>query len=103
MRDDIAIRIQIAQPLGGGGNFVFADGADAKQNLPLQITRTDDINIGQTDGSNTCRCEILTDRATQTARADAEHLCIEQFFLPFNADLRKNQMPFVAIDLFVSK
>ena len=37
----------------------------------------------------------------ETARADAEHAALLEFLLPFDADLRHDEMPAVALDFVV--
>src|SRR5205085_7792152 len=81
----------------------LADAAHAEEYLPLKIRRRDDVDISQSDGADARGSEVERDRTSQSARADAQHFGVEQLFLLLHADLRQNEVAFVAIDLIVGE
>ena len=73
------------------------------QNLSLQVTEVDDVEIDQAEGADASRGEIHGGRRSQPARADAQHLGRLQLPLSLHADLGHDQMPAVAFDLVVGE
>jgi len=99
MFDDVAVRVDVFESLGGGGDFVFAYAADAEEDLALEVGGGDDVDVSEADGADAGGGEVEADGATETACADAEDLGVEEFFLSFHADLGEDEMAFVAVDL----
>ncbi len=99
MLDDLQVGVDVCEPLGRGTDFVIADVADAKEDLPLKVRGADDVDVDQADHPHARGREVQRDRAAQPARADAQHLRVEQFLLTFDADFGEDQVALVAVDL----
>ena len=97
--DELEIGVEVLEPPGGGFDLGLADVFDAEEDLALEVAGADDIDVGQADRADARRGQVQADRATQPAGADAEHLGVEQFLLPFDADFRQDQVALVAVDL----
>jgi hypothetical protein len=71
------------------------------QNLALQVSEIHFIPIGQHQGAHTSGGKITRSRRTQTACTHDQHARLVDGLLPFNADLRQQNMPAVAQQLLV--
>jgi hypothetical protein len=69
------------------------------QNLSLQITVINDVEIDQSQSSDARRGQIQTQRRTQSARADQKHARGFQFALTFQPDFGQDQVAVVASQL----
>src|SRR5204863_9990557 len=69
------------------------------QNLALQVAEVDDVEVDDADRADAGGGEIHRDRRAESACADAQDLRRLQLFLPVEADLRKDQVPAVPLDL----
>ena len=84
---DIHVRIHRIYSFLARLNFRFADIRRLVNNLPLQIREVNDVKINKADGADAGRRKVHGCGSTEPPRANDEHLAIEQFFLPFAADL----------------
>jgi len=98
--DDVDVGVEVLEAFGGGFYFVFADGGHAEENLALEITGTDDVDVGQADGADAGGGEVEADGAAETTSADAQHFGVDELELAGHADLGEEEMAFVAVDLF---
>src|SRR6185295_11409906 len=69
--------------------------------LPLQVTEIDDVEVDEADGPDAGGREIHCRRRSKPSCADAEHLAGFQTPLTVNAHFGHDQMPAVPFDLIV--
>ena len=67
--------------------------------LPLQIRKVNDIEIHEADGADTGCCQIHRRGCAEAARADDEHLAIEQLLLSLATNLLQDDVSRVTLEL----
>ena len=97
------MRIQREQPILRRRELRASDVGRAVNDLPLQVAEIDDVEIDDADRADARRGQIQRRRRTEPARADAEHAAALELLLPFDADLRHDEVPAVAFDFVVRK
>jgi hypothetical protein len=97
VRGDVDMRIEIAQPNFGRGNFWPADVAGAVQYLSLQIAEFDDVGIHDSQVPDACRSEVERCGGTQATRSDEKDARSLEPTLTFLADIGKDQVAVVAL------
>src|SRR5262245_53761526 len=102
-REDVRVRIQVAQARRRGRELGPAHVACAEENLTLQIRIVHDVEIDQADRADAGRGEIQSHRRAQPARSDREDASGFELLLALEPDLRHDQVARVAADLVVGQ
>ncbi len=97
--DHFHVGIEIGDPVFGRLHFQLADGGFAVGDLPLEVAFIDDVEIDQPQLAHTRGGEVQGDRRPQPAGPNTQDFGIADFFLPFHAHFRQQQMAAVTIDL----
>ena len=100
---DLERRIERREAVLRRGELRAADVTRAVQDLTLQVAGVDVVEIDDAERTQAGSGEIERRRGSEPARADAEHAAGLQLALPFDADLRQDQVPAVALDLVVGQ
>ena len=83
----------------GGVDLGLADAVDRVQDLALEVRDVDDVGVDDPEGAD-ARCgQVDRGRRAEPARADQEHLRVEQPELALLADLRDEHVAAVALEL----
>ena len=98
---DLNVRIYSLHGLLCGLHLSLADISGGVYHLPLEVGEIHLVSVCDTDGSNARSREVQRRRGAETARADYQHLCVEQLLLTLCADFLKNDVTGVAFELFV--
>ena len=101
VRLDGDVRIQLEQTIFGRRELRSPDIGRAVDHLPLQVAEIDDIEVDDADRADAGRRQIQRRRRPEAARADAQHAALLELLLPFDAHLRHDEMPAVALDFVV--
>ena len=97
-------RIDRLQLVRGRIEFLAPHVGGRMDDLPLQVGVVDYVEVDQAERAHPRRGQIKSQRRTEPARADAQHLRRFDLLLPLHADLGHDQMPRVAQDfVFVER
>src|SRR5262249_41238097 len=96
IRNDFDVRVQTRKMLFGRLQFWPPDVLRGVKNLPLQVSYIHNVEIDQAQLSDARRRQIETERRSQPAGADQQHLCLLQLELPFHADFGHDEVPAIA-------
>ena len=66
----------------------------------MEVRRVDDVHVDDAERSHPCRREVQRGRRPEPARAQEEHLALEQLLLARFADFRQQDVPSVTGALF---
>ena len=99
-RDDTAFGVDFAQRTLAGFGLGHADGVGAMQYLSLQIGDVDRVAIRQHQRADAGRGKVQGG-GTQTAGTYDQRTRLDDVFLPFDADLRQQDVATVAQQLVV--
>ncbi len=94
-------RIDGLQLVGGGVQLLASHVGGGVNDLALQVGVIHHVEVHDAERADARGSQIKRQRRTQSACADAEHLCRLQLQLPFHADFGHDQVPRVAQDLVV--
>ncbi len=97
--DDVDVGVEHRQRLLGRVDLAVADPVDVVQDLTLQVRRVDLVHVDDADRAHAGRGEVERRRRTEPAGTEQQHLGVEQLLLAFDADLRQQQVPLVAVHL----
>ncbi len=99
--DELYLGVELGDFFGRRNDFRPPDVARKVEDLPLKVAEIDHVEIDHPDRPDPRRREVVGQRRTQTAGADQQDLGGLDLLLAGDADLRENQMPAVAADLFI--
>ncbi len=88
--------VEIGERRLAGNHLGLADRGGAVENLPLQIGEIDRIAVSQHQRTDAGGSQIQRGRRTQAAGTEYQHARGTQLFLPFDADLRQQDVAAVA-------
>ena len=86
---DLDVGIERLERQLGGIDFGHTDAVVGVQDLALQVREIDDVVVDETDRADSGGCQIESRRRAEPARADQQHLGVEQLRLPGFAHLGK--------------
>ena len=98
MRD---VRIDLAQPLGRGGELGAPDVGRAEEDLAVEIRLVDDVEVDEADRADPGRGQVQSERRAEPSGAHDEHARRLEPLLALGTDLRQDEMARVAPDLLV--
>ena len=74
-----------------------------EQWLPVKIGELDHVGIDDCKAANSCPCEGRDDSASDAPRTDNRDTCRAELALADASDLRKDDVPRVALEFFVGE
>ncbi len=99
--DHVQVRVDIEQSIAGRVHLGPAHILGAVEQLALQVGDIDRVEIDDADGAHAGCGQVHGRRAAEAARADQQHLAVEQLELAHFADLVEQRVAAVANALFV--
>ncbi len=97
--DDLDVRVEVAQALGGGLDLRPAHGGAAEEDLAVEVALVDHVEVDQAERADPRRREVEAERRAEAAGADHQHLGRLELALPQGADLGEDQVAAVVADL----
>ena len=100
-RNHMAFGVDLAQRALARRSLCHANGIGAMQDLALQVGQVDRVAIGQYQGANARRGQVIGRGRTQAAGTDDQRAGIDDVVLALDADLRQQDVATVAQQLVV--
>ena len=97
--DDLDVRVDVVEPVGGAVQLVPSDVCGTVQDLALEVTRVHLVEVDDTDRADPRSGQVEGQRRSQPTRSHAKHPCGLELKLPFKANLRQRDMPSIAMQL----
>ncbi len=98
-RDDLDVRVQVAQGVGRRLDLEAADVVIAVQQLALEVGGVDDVEVDDSDLADPGRRQVHRRRRAQAAGSKKEHARVQQLALAGPAHLGQDEVPRVAGNL----
>ena len=97
--DDVDVGVQRGERLLGRVDLAVADAVHVVQDLALQVRRVDDVHVDDAERADARGREVERGGGAEAARAEEQHLGVEQLLLARLADLGQEDVAAVAVAL----
>ena len=90
--DDVHVGIELQKTVPRGFHLRLPDGLFAVQHLPLQVAEVHHVEIQHSQGADSGRRQVESERRSEPARADAQNSRVLEFLLTLESHLRHYQV-----------
>ena len=97
--DDVDVGVELRERLLGRVDLALADAVHVVEDLALQVRRVDDVHVDDAERPDAGGREVQRGRGAEAARAEQEHLALEELLLAGLADLGQEDVAAVAVAL----
>jgi len=95
----VDVRVELRDEVGGGVDLLAPHVVVPVDDLSLEVRQLHLVVVGDPDGADAGGREVLDDRRTEPARAEHEHLGVEQGLLALGAHVVHDDVSGVAVEL----
>ena len=97
--DDVDVGVELRERLLGRVDLALTDAVEVVQDLALQVRRVDDVHVDDAERAHAGGREVQRGRRSEPARAEQQHLALEELLLAGLTDLGQEQVAVVAVAL----